>query len=89
MIKKYRKLPVVIEAVIWDNTEESFSAIRKMNASGLNRKLVVDYLAKKVGIDTLEGMVTGDLGDYIIKGISGECYPCKPDIFLKSYEVVE
>ena len=40
-------------------------------------------------IETLEGKMTGNGGDYIIKGVNGEIYPCKPDIFHKTYEKVE
>jgi len=39
-------------------------------------------------IDTLEGKMTGNVGDYLIRGIKGEMYPCKPDIFEMSYELV-
>lgn len=39
-------------------------------------------------IDTLEGEMTANVGDYIITGIKGEVYPCKPDIFLATYEVI-
>lgn len=41
-----------------------------------------------IAIDTLEGTMRVDYGDYIIKGIQGELYPCKPDIFLATYEEV-
>ncbi len=40
-------------------------------------------------IKTLEGTMTANVGDYIITGVNGEKYPCKPDIFVKSYEVIE
>lgn len=43
----------------------------------------------KLMIDTLEGNMKANVGDYIIKGVQGELYPCKPDIFEKTYEVVE
>lgn len=41
-----------------------------------------------IAIDTLEGTMRADYGDYIIKGVQGELYPCKPDIFLATYEEV-
>lgn len=44
---------------------------------------------KGLKIITLEGTMTANIGDYIIKGVSGEFYPCKPDIFHKTYEKVE
>jgi len=40
-------------------------------------------------IDTLEGVMTANKGDYIIQGVQGEIYPCKPDIFEMTYEIVE
>ena len=40
-------------------------------------------------IKTLEGVMTANIGDFIIKGVNGEFYPCKPDIFEKTYEIVE
>ena len=43
---------------------------------------------KELKIDTLEGTMKADVGDYIITGVNGEIYPCKPDIFKKSYELV-
>lgn len=44
---------------------------------------------KEIYIDTLEGTMKADIGDYIITGVNGEKYPCKPDIFEKTYEPVE
>lgn len=78
---KYRKKPVEIEAVLW---------------SGFNYEEVCELGDKKVQrsgnnllIYTLEGIMIASLGDYIIKGVSGELYPCKPDIFKLTYEKVE
>lgn len=79
---KYRKKPVVIEAVKWtgDNFEELIHfAQNKIWFDGLGH----------VWIDTLEGDMVAKRGDYIIKGIQGEFYPCKPDIFDETYEEVE
>ena len=81
---KYRKKPVVFEAIVWDGKNyreiSDFAKILKDTS--------VDPIAKKVYITTLEGTMTADIGDYIIKGINGEFYPCKPDIFDKTYEKV-
>lgn len=80
MIKKYKKKPVVIEAIQWtgDNTFDVFNFVG------------YDCLeSTKLVIHTLEGKHYASVGDYIIKGISGEYYPCKPDIFEKTYEEVE
>ena len=81
-MKKYRKKPVVIEAVQWtgNNVDEVFT---------FGNSRVTGIVDQKLAIHTLEGIMTADLGDYIIKGIKGEFYPCKPDIFKASYEEVD
>ena len=85
-IKKYRKKPVVIEAqlVTYENRHE---VARWCNAFVVN---TTDTFAVHAGgilvIDTLEGQLWAQNGDYIIKGIKGEFYPCKPDIFALTYE---
>lgn len=83
VVQKYRKKPVVIEAIEWN---------------GANADLVLDFVCgsdrkiervgDRISIETLEGTMYADIGDYIIKGISGEFYLCKPQIFLKTYEKV-
>ena len=82
---KYRKKPVVIEAIEWVgvNTDEikEFCPTAKLDC---RCGAVV-----KITIPTLEGDMTVSYGDYIIKGVNGEFYPCKPDIFLKTYEPAE
>ena len=96
-IKRYRKKPVVIEAVQWDGT-----------SGGANT--VIDWISgnegcaryhcapggctgteegHRVAIETLEGTMSADAGDFIIRGVQGEFYPCKPDIFEKTYEKYE
>lgn len=95
---KYRKIPVVIEAIQWtgDNQREMFDFLTNyektddhMSVSG--EHFVIDHNAVKGGliIKTLEGNHVANIGDYIIKGIAGEFYPCKPDIFKDTYEVAE
>ena len=93
---KYRKKPVIIEAVQWDGKDHrgmfdfldgSFRSV--MAVSGTN--FYIDH-SKVVGgliIKTLEGEHLAQIGDYIIKGVKGEYYPCKPDIFEATYEPVE
>ena len=89
---KYRKLPVVIDAIRYD---------------GLNKEIVEEFVGdfldseindcayiatgkvppiRKLIIQTLEGKMFVSPGDYVIKGVNGEFYPCKPDIFEKTYE---
>jgi hypothetical protein len=64
--------------------EDKFEAYRK-------KPVVVEAYQTDVEleIETLEGTMRADVGDYIIKGVSGEAYPCKPNIFYKTYEKVE
>ena len=91
---KYRKKPVVVEAVRW--TGSNLEEIRNFVGSDLIEEYVELFDIKRtlkemlvdIAIDTLEGTMRVDYGDYIIKGVKGEFYPCKPDIFLKTYEEV-
>ena len=84
---KYRKKPIVIEAIQWTgrnyNDMENFITVK----FGYQEK--GDGTGAEVIIPTLEGAMTANIGDYIIKGVNGEFYPCKPDIFEKTYETVE
>lgn len=83
MIKKYRKKPVEIEAIQWNgkNATEVAEFTR-----GTDRYIEVEN-DKIVRIQTLEGIMTASLNDYIIKGVKGEFYPCKPDIFEQTYDL--
>lgn len=83
-MSRYRKKPVVIEAVQFDGTDESVDWLLPQLRSG-----EIGRATNKLYIKTLEGTMTADKGDYIIKGVNGEFYPCKPDIFEKTYERVE
>lgn len=87
---RYRKKPVVIEAIQFDGSSISGDKISSWsdkkvwkNTSGFG-----EYLGS-LSINTLEGVMTASEGDYIIKGIKGEFYPCKPDIFEATYEKVD
>ena len=81
---KYRKKPIVIEAIQWlgNNFGEIVYAFPECSGSWLI------YNDDELIINTLEGNMIASIGDYIIKGIKGEFYPCKPDIFEASYEAV-
>lgn len=89
----YKKRPVIIEAQEWDGTDESANEII---AWGAWNNIMIQFHARLQGdehispafltIDTLEGTMTAQVGDFIIKGVQGEFYPCKPDIFHKTYE---
>ena len=88
---KYRKKPVVIEAIQFFDTKESIDEV--CNFMGTVVDIVVELSkeprAPKLEIPTLEGIHHANEGDYIIKGVKGEFYPCKPDIFAMTYEAVE
>ena len=82
---KYRKKPVVVEAVQFLATRESFDEILAMGLRNWKPgKMGTDTFI----IETLEGDHLVRKDDYIIKGVQGEFYPCKPDIFEASYERV-
>lgn len=91
---KYRKKPVVIEAVQFKGFDKES---HRVDLTGMP-----DWLINRFGreilffderdtltIKTLEGDMKCLIGDYIIKGVQGEVYPCKPDIFEMTYELVE
>lgn len=95
-MKKYRKKPVVIEAIKWtgyhdDATHQYHMGNAKEIVSWADGDISIDWTYDPSGdfamvIDTLEGKMHVSPGDYIIKGIKGEFYPCKPDIFALTYE---
>ncbi len=83
---KYRKKPVVIEAIQFIDTPERLEELSKFID---NQPLRVDYKNPNkpvLKLQTLEGEHIASVGDYIIKGVKGEFYPCKPDIFEQTYE---
>lgn len=84
---QYRKKQIVIEAMLWDGN--NYVDIVKW-AGGDNIMPGGDAPVTepdwKLAINTLEGTMTAEVGDYIIKGVKGEFYPCKPDIFKLTYE---
>lgn len=79
---KFRKKPVVIEAVQWDGT--NVGDIRRFFGSFLDWTFGIET----VSIRTMEGTMDARTDDWIIKGVKGEFYPCKPDIFEATYEPV-
>lgn len=81
----YRKKPVVIEAR--QVTRETFEQVGEW--AGVAECWGVDAPIPALFIDTLEGRMKAKLGDYVIKGIKGEFYPCAPDIFDATYEPAE
>ena len=80
---KYRKKPVIIEAVEFSDDQPTDVLFFLGNAN-----YHIDQENGGLYIHTLEGDMRANIGDYVIKGVNGEFYPCKPDIFLKTYEPV-
>ena len=87
---KFRKKPVVIEAVQFIDRPELIGELADFldETCELKSHQEDGYDVSKIVIHTLEGDMTASEGDWIIKGIKGEFYPCKPEIFAATYEVV-
>lgn len=100
---KYRKKPVVITALHWNGTAAGATPIidwvlaaggtaryecaigKFTTGDGESHAAVPHFIA----IDTLEGTMTASASDWIIRGVQGEFYPCKPDIFRATYDLAE
>ena len=83
MVKDYMKKQVMVQAIVW--TGININEISEFITGQEFYETTTDELI----IKTLEGDMRADIGDYVIKGVKGEFYPCKPDIFEMSYEEVE
>jgi hypothetical protein len=90
---RFRKKPVVIEAIQWtkDNGDEVITWANNVSiGNGTSLQYMYDSaLGHSLHIHTLEGLMNVTSGDWIICGVKGEFYPCKPDIFKMTYEPVE
>ncbi len=93
---EYRKRPVIIEAVQWTgrNHREIYNFLENKSNEYIEvdgRNFHIDHNKVEGGliIKTLEGEHLATIDDFIIKGVNGEYYPCKPDIFEKTYDPVE
>ena len=82
----YRKRPVVVEALqlLPDNVE-----VVERWCGGSIKGIMLPRSEFCIDIQTLEGEMRANMGDWIICGVKGEFYPCKPDIFAETYELVE
>lgn len=98
MAKQYRKIVHIVEALKWDGRQRDMfdfltgTTDQVMTYRGDHFHIEFDNGPCQLGsliIHTPEGNLKANLGDYVIKGISGEFYPCKPHIFEESYEEVE
>ena len=83
---QYRKKPVVVDAFLFtggpDQEEDPIWLVEALKEGK------VKVTATGIVIQTLEGVMSARLGDYVIRGVQGEIYPCKPDIFEATYEAV-
>jgi hypothetical protein len=84
-VPRFRKKPVVIEAI---SSDEDPSKIIKFLGGEANRNITfsLNNTTKEIRIITLEGTMKVTPGDWIVRGVQGEFYPCKPDIFEETYE---
>ena len=80
---RYKKRPVVIDAIEWNGTMFAFEQIAQLN-KGSDRK--IEWGANGLVIGTLEGDMKAQIGDFIIRGVKGEMYPCAKDIFEQTYD---
>lgn len=82
----FRKRPTIIEAVLWDGSKSSFDKIMAMGVNDWNPGDIGSNTFSIMTIDGNDALI--HKGDWICKGIHGEFYPCRPDIFEKTYEPV-
>lgn len=83
MVKRYVKKPIVVEAIQF--TGRNSADIHEFCGDKVREPVGKDYLE----IETLEGIMKAQPGDYVIKGVNGEFYPCKPGVFMKTYREIE
>jgi hypothetical protein len=86
---RVRKKPVEVEAWLFDGTWQCIIDIIKPPIGAMAWVAGVDEGAGTARISTLEGDMTAQAGDWIIRGVKGEYYPCKHDIFAATYDLIE
>ncbi len=82
---KYRKKPVVVDAFQW----QPGMALPQWAVNGKCKEWNPEGTVIKLSVKTLEGRMAANPGDWIICGVKGECYPCKPDIFEMTYDAFD
>lgn len=90
-MSRFRKKPVIIDAVQWQG-RKSWPDLLPLIVTKFDKDVFGLYTGdaeQELAINTLEGRMTVSVGDWIIKGVKGEFYPCKPDIFEATYESLE
>lgn len=91
---KYRKKPVVIEALQFETNNETGDVNMNKIVSWINQgkspgERHAWHNGTNIFIETLEGTMRSEVGDFVIRGVEGEFYSCKKDIFYKTYELVQ
>lgn len=90
---KARKKPVVVEVMLWDGDYYTARVIEKHfgknNVEMMEEETEMGGMRYNLLCHTLENDLVASIGDYIIQGVHGEVYPCKPDIFHKTYDLVD
>ena len=88
-MNKYRKMPVVVEAMLFIDNASAVEILKWGGTPPIRTDInPASGIAQAILIDTLEGTMRADVGDWIIRGVKGEFYPCKPDIFKATYKAV-
>ena len=85
---KYRTKPCEIEALLFEDSDESVCSIIEFTNGNFTPHVDENNYEYAI-VKTLEGNMRAEIGDYIICGLRGEYYPCKPDVFHKKYELVQ
>ncbi|WNT44267.1 hypothetical protein SEA_CANDC_55 [Microbacterium phage CandC] len=91
VVRKARKKPVEIEFMVWPGGAANATPVINwvLEMGGTARWREADaMLPELITIDTLEGTMQASPGDVIIRGVKGEFYPCKPDIFAQTHEII-
>jgi hypothetical protein len=89
MAQRYRKKPVVIEAIQFVGNDSATEILKWTGTPPVRANIDPGTgVAESLEIATLEGEMTCSPGDFVIRGVQGEFYPCKPDIFAATYEPV-
>ena len=88
LVRKFRKKPVVFEAMEFIGSPRAATSVIDWALSGGGTIRYHDEDGEFLSINTLEGTMRASVGDFIIRGVQGEFYPCKPDIFAATYEEV-
>ncbi|SHT85455.1 Uncharacterised protein [Mycobacteroides abscessus subsp. bolletii] len=86
--QRFRKKPVEIEAKQITDDLSAIDIVGWMNSHGVSVELSGARRPFALKIATLEGVMLAEPGDWVIRGVAGEFYPCKPDIFAQTYETI-